>query len=40
MPRQRHELEKVEQLMSLAYARGVRDAKSAMRELFKDIIGL
>ncbi len=40
MPRQRHELERVEKLMARAYERGQSDAKSAMGKLFKEIIGL
>ena len=40
LPRQAHELSRVEALMSAAYERGEDDAKAAMRQLFKEIIGL
>lgn len=40
MPRQRHELEKVEQMMALAYRRGQLDQMLKIRTTLRDIIGL
>lgn len=40
LPRQSHELGRVEALMSAAYERGIADNKAATRQLLKDIIGL
>ncbi len=40
MPRQRFELEKVEELMKCAYERGKSDQRAAISKLLRDIIGL
>ena len=40
MPRQKHELEKMERLMSLAYERGKIDQKIAIGRMMKGLIEL
>jgi len=40
MPRQRFELERVEQMMELAYKRGRSDNKNAIAGLIKELIAL
>ncbi len=40
MPRQRFELEKVEQMLAVAYERGKSDQRAAISKLLKDVIGL
>jgi len=40
MPRQKHELERVELLMQQAYERGQRDKMAEITGLFKTIVGL
>ncbi len=40
MPRQRYDLEKVEQLMQGAYERGKADNRSAISKLLKELIAL
>lgn len=40
MPRQRHELERVELLMKQSYERGQRDKMNEITNLFKMVVGL
>jgi len=40
LPRQQHELGRVEALMHEAYVRGIADAKREMGKLFREIIAL
>ena len=40
MPRQKHELDRVEQLMESAYRRGQHDKMAEITNLFKTVIGL
>jgi hypothetical protein len=40
MPRQRHELERVEYLMKTAYDAGQRDKMREISRMFKNIIGI
>jgi len=40
LPRQRHELDRVEDLMRMAYEQGQRDKMDEITNLFKTVIGL